>query len=188
MSQFIRLTSVACALALGTIQIASAADAICIGSFQDTSYASIAGLARYRIVCDNGSDGSVQKAWTYSSSAYKSFDQSKILPLAEKLGVSRIRTRENNNFGSYDVYRTKGGEVPARIAFLTRSTSKRRGEVTESITLNEAGKQTTFPAVKIASTEDLTNVDKIAAQEGLDRSSGVEPNYDAGYQIFILYR
>lgn len=188
MFQYIRNSALACALILGAVQTASANDTFCIGSFQDTSYASVFGLARYRIVCDDGKSDSVQKGWSYSNAAHRSLFETKALPMADKMGVALIRKRSDNNFGSYDVFRTKGAEKPGRIAFLSRFTSKRRGVTTETLTLREDGKVTNFPASAVASSDDLSNVDKITAQEGMSRSGGIEQGYDANNLNFILYR
>ncbi len=188
MNHHFRNSVLACVLALGALQVASANETFCIGSFQDTSYASVFGLARYRIICDDGKSDSVQKGWSYSNSAHKVLFETKALPMADQMGVALISERSNNEYGSRDVFRTKGGEKPGRIAFLERFTSKRRGVVTETLTLRDSGKVTSFPAEVIASADDLSNVDKVTAQEGMARSGAIKPDYSSDAQLFILFR
>lgn len=188
MKQLILKATLSCMIVFGSFQSASATDVFCLGNFENTMYASVAGLARYQIICDNGKEDSVQKAWTYSSAAHDRLFESKAVPAAAQLGVVRIEKRGSNNLGVYDVFRTKGKGKPERIAKLSRSVYKRRGVITEVIQLSDNGKETRFPEATISSMSDLSNVDKIAAQEGMNRSRGITPQLDSGYQIFILYR
>ena len=166
------------------------AEPFCLGSFQNTSYAALLGLSRYRVICDDGNKISVQKTGTYSGAAQEGIYLNQALPLAEKLGVIRIQRRERNTPGSYDVFFPKSEKRPERIALLSRSLTKaRNGARFETLILSEGGKNIYYPTVSVPSIHDLSNVQQVAKEEGLSRSGALKTSLtNPEYQVFILYR
>jgi len=178
----------AVASAWSGMNLASASDKLCIGAFQDTSYASLMGLSRYAIFCDDGKDDTVQQTWAYSKSSREKLFAAKVVPMARKMGVVRVLERTSNYQGDFDVFLSSGAPAPTRIALLRRMTSKRGGVVTESLQLTEAGKRTLFPESRVSSPTDLSNVDKIAAQEGMNRGGMIRTYSVDKFEIYVLYR
>lgn len=167
---------------------ALAAEKFCVGSFESTSYASVFGLARYAVFCDDGTNDSVQSGFSYSKSAQDKLYNDKAIPMIKKMGLNRIQTRTDNNFGSHDYYRASD-VAPTQIATVYRFVSKRRGVFTESIELRIDGRRTQFPLSTVSSTQDYSNLDKIVSQEGMNRSNAILLGYDSsGPELYILYR
>lgn len=176
-------------MAFGSMPAASAAGTHCLGFFEDTSYATLMGLARYRIACDNGKDDSVQRSWVYSEKAHAEFYREKVPALARKFGVSRIGVRKDNLSGSYDVYGAQGAARPEHIALLSRSLFRMGNGWLETIEVKDAGRTIIYPKVTIASAKDLRNVNKIVEGDGWRRSGVISPSRTSrNYGVFVLYR
>jgi hypothetical protein len=128
------------------------------------------GLVRYAVFCDDGKSESVQRTLTYSKSARNQFFAEKVAPLVKNMGLVLVANRQGNYRADFDVYFTQTAPSPTRVSIVTRNTLKRHGSIMESLEMNDSGKRTRFPEARVASKADLSNVDKIAAQEGMSRS------------------
>ena len=176
-------------MGFGLMPAASAAGTYCLGFFENTSYAALMGLARYRMVCDNGKDDSVQRDWVYSEESHERFYREEVPALARKFGVSRIGVRKDNLSGSYDVYGTQGSARPERIALLSRSLLRLGDGWLETLEVKDAGRTITYPKVTIATPKDLRNVNKIVEGENWRRSGVISLSRTRPtYGVFVLYR
>ncbi len=177
-------------MGFGLMPAASAAGTHCLGFFENTQYASLFGVARYQMVCDNGKEDSVQRSWVYSDESHERFYREEVPALARKFGVSRIGVRKDNLSGSYDVYGPQGAARPEHIALLSRSLFRMGDGWLETIQVQEAGRTITYPKVTIATPKDLRNVNKIVEGESWRRSGVILPSRHTApnHGVFVLYR